>query len=158
MLSCIPPVVCFWVILLLCQIVLDIVWYKCFSDVTMVTWCHISTIWHHNSSIMEPVNRKYTWLHFLLLHPSGYSIWGTMNCQITSSTGNTRASILVTTKTYGQVWKVDTAMVIWSLALQIFLWAYLCSQYVEELKYKGFAWLFSWMGIKNTIKTANYLN
>ncbi len=30
-----------------------IVWYKCFSDATMVTWCHNSTIWCHNSSTME---------------------------------------------------------------------------------------------------------
>ncbi len=45
----------------------------------MVTWCHNSTIWCHNSSTMATINRKYTWLHFLLLHPSGYSVWGTEN-------------------------------------------------------------------------------
>ncbi len=54
-----------------------IVWYKC-SDVMMI-WCHNSTIWHHNSRTMATINRKYAWLPFLLLPPSGYSIWGTEN-------------------------------------------------------------------------------
>ncbi len=43
------------------------VWYKCSDATTMVTWCH-------NSSTMAAINRKYTWIHFLLLPPSGYSI------------------------------------------------------------------------------------
>ncbi len=55
-----------------------IVWYKC-SDATIVTWCHNSTIWCHNSSTMAIINRKYTWLHFLLLPHSGYCIWGNEN-------------------------------------------------------------------------------
>ncbi len=40
----------FWVILLSC--------YNCCSDTTMVTWCHNSTIWRHNSSSMAIINRK----------------------------------------------------------------------------------------------------
>ncbi len=44
-----------------------IVWYKCYSDATMVTRCHNSTIWQHNSSTMATINRTYTWLPFLLL-------------------------------------------------------------------------------------------
>ncbi len=52
-----------------------IVWYKCRSDATVVTWCHNSTIWCHNSSTMANINRKYTWLPFLLLPPSVYFIW-----------------------------------------------------------------------------------
>ncbi len=55
-----------------------IVWYKCWSDATMVTWSHNSTIWSHNSSAMTTINRKYRWLPFLLLSSSGYSIWGLM--------------------------------------------------------------------------------
>ncbi len=39
-----------WVILLCCH--------KCCSDATMVTWCHNSTIWRHNSSTMATINRK----------------------------------------------------------------------------------------------------
>ncbi len=46
---------------------------------TIVTWCHNSTIWHHNSSTMPTIKRKNTWLPLLLLPPSGYSIWGTEN-------------------------------------------------------------------------------
>ncbi len=47
-------------------------------------WCyhgdyHNSTNWCHNRSTMATINRKYTWLHFLLLPLSGYSIWGTEN-------------------------------------------------------------------------------
>ncbi len=61
----------FWVILLFCQ--------KCCSDATMVIWCHNSTIWCHYSSTMSTITRKYTWLPFVLLSPSGYSIWGTEN-------------------------------------------------------------------------------
>ncbi len=45
----------------------SIVWYKCCSNVTMVTWCHNSTIWCHNSSIMATSNMKYTWPHVLLV-------------------------------------------------------------------------------------------
>ncbi len=45
----------------------------------MLFWCHNNTIWHHNSSTMATINRKYTWLLVLLLPPSGYSIWGTEN-------------------------------------------------------------------------------
>ncbi len=57
-----------------------IVWYKC-SDATIVTWCHNSTIWHHNSSTIASINRKYIWLPFFATTPSGYSIWGsTENC------------------------------------------------------------------------------
>ncbi len=37
-----------------------IVWYKCCFYVTMVTWWHNSTIWHHSSSTMAPINRKCT--------------------------------------------------------------------------------------------------
>ncbi len=64
----------FWVILLFCQIVLlfDI-------NVTMVTWCHNSTIWCHNSSTMTTINRKYACLHSLLLLPCAYFIWGNQN-------------------------------------------------------------------------------
>ncbi len=67
-----------WVILLFCQIVLlfDI------NVFLMLPWWpvhHNSTIWCHNSSTIAIINRKYTWLHFLLLPPSGYSIWGTEN-------------------------------------------------------------------------------
>ncbi len=68
----------FWVILSFCQIILlfdiDVVLMS-----TMVTWCHNSTIWCHNCSIMATMDRKYTLLPFLLLPPSGYSIWGTEN-------------------------------------------------------------------------------
>ncbi len=39
-----------------------------------------STIWQNNSITQKTCNRKYTWLHVLLLPPSGYSIWGTENC------------------------------------------------------------------------------
>ncbi len=46
----------------------------------MVTWCHNSTIWCHNSCTMATINRKYTWLHFMLLSPSGYSVWGSKIC------------------------------------------------------------------------------
>ncbi len=48
--------------------------------------CTIVTSVHHdstrttfisnNSTIWQLYNRKYRWLHSLLLHPSGYSIWG----------------------------------------------------------------------------------
>ncbi len=63
----------------LLQVFWVIVWYKHCSDVTIVTWCHNSTIRCHNSSTMATINRKYTWLSVLLLSPSGYSIWGTEN-------------------------------------------------------------------------------
>ncbi len=36
-----------------------IVWYKCCSDATMVTWCHNSTIWHHNSRMNNYIVRSY---------------------------------------------------------------------------------------------------
>ncbi len=62
----------------LLQVFSVILWYKCCSDATMVTWCHNSTIWRHNSSTMATINRKYTWLLFPLF-PNGYSIWGTEN-------------------------------------------------------------------------------
>ncbi len=62
-------------------------------------WCQIVLLWHQipmvtseqhlyqtivqfekNCSITQKnCNRKYTWLHFLLLSSSGYSIWGTEN-------------------------------------------------------------------------------
>ncbi len=52
--------------------------------------CTIVTSGHHgsikitsilnNSITQKTYNRKYTWLPFLLLPPSGYSIWGTENC------------------------------------------------------------------------------
>ncbi len=46
---------------LLCNIIIlsncTTVGYKC-SDPTMVTWCHNSTIWRHNSSAMATINRK----------------------------------------------------------------------------------------------------
>ncbi len=45
----------------------------------MVNWCHNSTIWRQNSITITTINRKYTWLPFLLLPPSGYSIWDTEN-------------------------------------------------------------------------------
>ncbi len=45
----------------------------------MVTRYHNNTIWRHNSSTMATINRKYTWLPFLLLPPSWYSSWGTEN-------------------------------------------------------------------------------
>ncbi len=38
-----------------------------------------STIWWNNIITQKACNRKYTWLPFLVLHPSGYSIWGTEN-------------------------------------------------------------------------------
>ncbi len=40
-----------------------------------------STIWQNNSITQKTGNRKYTWLPFLQLPPSGYSIRGTENCQ-----------------------------------------------------------------------------
>ncbi len=39
-----------------------------------------STIWWNNSISQKTCNRKYTWLPFLVLPPSGYSIWGTEYC------------------------------------------------------------------------------
>ncbi len=53
----------FLVILLCCQ--------KCCFDATMVTWCHNSTIWHHNTSTMATINRKYTWLPYCFCTPVG---------------------------------------------------------------------------------------
>ncbi len=38
-----------------------------------------STIWWNNSITQKMCNMKYTWLPFLVLPPSGYSIWGTEN-------------------------------------------------------------------------------
>ncbi len=38
-----------------------------------------STIWQNNSITQQTCNRKYTWLHFLLLPPHGYSTWVTEN-------------------------------------------------------------------------------
>ncbi len=73
--TCILPVASFLgntIVLWNCTIV----WNKCYSDATMVTWCHNSIIWHHNCSTMASIN-NYTWQRFLLLLPSGYSIWDT---------------------------------------------------------------------------------
>ncbi len=39
-----------------------------------------SLIWWNNSITQKTCNRKYTWLPFLVLAHSGYSIWGTENC------------------------------------------------------------------------------
>ncbi len=60
------------------------------SDCTIVTSGHHgsirttfisnnSTIWQNNSITQKTCNRKYTWLHILLLPTSGYSIWDTEN-------------------------------------------------------------------------------
>ncbi len=60
------------------------------SDCTIVTSGHHCTSEQHlyqskvqfDKTIIitqKTCNRKYTWLHFLLLPPSGYSIWGTEN-------------------------------------------------------------------------------
>ncbi len=60
------------------------------SDCTIVTSGHHgstrttfisnnSTIWQNNSITQKTGNRKYAWLPFLLLPPSGYSILGTEN-------------------------------------------------------------------------------
>ncbi len=86
----------FWVILLFCQIVLlfDI---NVVLMPTMVTWCHNSTIWSHNSSTIAINNRMYTWLPFLLLPPSGYSVWGTEN--FTSQMEFYRCSVNTTIET-----------------------------------------------------------
>ncbi len=40
-----------------------------------------SIILQNNSITQNTCNGKYTWLPFLLLPPSGYSIWGTENCK-----------------------------------------------------------------------------
>ncbi len=60
------------------------------SDCTIVTSGHHgstrttfilknSTIWQHYSNTPKTCTRKYTWLPFLLLPPSGYSCWDTEN-------------------------------------------------------------------------------
>ncbi len=53
------------------------------SDCTIVTSGHHgsirSTFISNNNITQRTYNRKYTWLPFMLLSPSGYSIWGTEN-------------------------------------------------------------------------------
>ncbi len=53
------------------------------SDYTIVTSCHHgsirTTFISNNSTTQKTCNRKYTWLPFLLLPPSRYSIRGTEN-------------------------------------------------------------------------------
>ncbi len=58
----------------------------------ILLWSQIVLLWHqvimvgirttfisHNSITQKTCNRKYTWLPFLILPPSGFSIWGTEN-------------------------------------------------------------------------------
>ncbi len=59
------------VLLLWCQIVL--LWHQ----VTIVT--SEQHLWQNKSITQKTCNRKYTWLPFMLVPPSEYSIWGTEN-------------------------------------------------------------------------------
>ncbi len=55
-----------------------------YCDITTTFISDNSTIWQNNNITQKACNRKYTWLPFLLLPPSGYSIWGTEHCILPS--------------------------------------------------------------------------
>ncbi len=72
----------------------------------LLLWRQFVLLWHQvtmvppqttfisNYSITQKTcNRKYTWLPFLLLPPSGYSIWGTEN--IFSPNNNSRKVLIL---------------------------------------------------------------
>ncbi len=69
------------------------VYFLLISAMVLLLWCQIVLLWHqvnmvaseqhlwqNNRITQKTCNRKYTWLHFLLQLPSGYSIRGTENC------------------------------------------------------------------------------